>query len=158
MSESFTKFDTDKDCIPHLIPLNFRMGVNDYKGDDCWLESIIEHYESMSGHSDCRGLVIQAAALLKKDYEDNTGNSFWYGVGQVMTLGAKKYSPNNWKKCPYDERWRYIDAFYRHWWKSYEVFFDEESGLHHHLHAGCCLLMLHGITEIHWDKEHASCS
>lgn len=62
-------------------------------------------------------------------------------VGRVLTLGASKYTPGNWRRV--DDRTRYVDAALRH------VFAfmrgearDPESGEHHLAHAVCCLLFL----------------
>lgn len=63
-------------------------------------------------------------------------------VGKVLTRGAKKYAPNNWRKVP-GWRWRYIGAAIRH------IFaylrgenFDLEWGLPHLAHAACCVLFV----------------
>jgi len=63
-------------------------------------------------------------------------------VVEVLTYGAKKYAPDNWKKVP-DARRRYIDAGFRHFtaYASGEAR-DPETGKHHLAHAICCLLYL----------------
>lgn len=54
-------------------------------------------------------------------------------LAEILTFGAKKYAPNNWKKVDVQ---RYYDAFERHM-----VAFqlgeenDQESGMHHLKHA-----------------------
>lgn len=60
------------------------------------------------------------------------------GVGQVLTFGAQKYAPNNWRKGI--ALTRLLASCLRH------VFSfiggedkDPESGLSHLLHASCCL-------------------
>ncbi len=60
----------------------------------------------------------------------------------VLELGAKKYAPGNWKTVP-DAKTRYFDACIRHlmaWWSGERN--DEESGISHLAHAGCCILFL----------------
>lgn len=63
-------------------------------------------------------------------------------VVKVLMLGAKKYSPDNWKKC--DDTKRYKDALMRHvisYVSGNER--DEESGLSHLAHAVCnCLFLM----------------
>jgi hypothetical protein len=61
----------------------------------------------------------------------------------VLTFGAEKYEPNNWKYVP-DSKRRYFDALNRHlWaWKEGEQI-DPESGRHHLAHALCCLMFLY---------------
>lgn len=62
------------------------------------------------------------------------------GTAKVLTMGAKKYAPNNWQKV---ERQRYVHALYRHWLeyqKGNKT--DEESGLSHLYHMSCCIMFL----------------
>jgi len=53
-------------------------------------------------------------------------------LAEVLTYGAKKYKPNNWKNGEID---RYVDAAFRHW-EAYRggEFLDSESGLSHLSH------------------------
>lgn len=63
-------------------------------------------------------------------------------IVRVLTFGAKKYAPNNWKHVP-GARWRYIAAGFRHLVaRARGEMLDPESGLPHTAHAGCCLLFL----------------
>ena len=68
---------------------------------------------------------------------------FVYGVGEVLTFGAKKYAPNSWQTVS-DAKRRYEDALYRHWlaYLSGEEI-DKESGLSHlkHLATNAMFLM-----------------
>jgi hypothetical protein len=69
----------------------------------------------------------------------------WKALSQVvdvLTYGAKKYSPDNWKKVP-NARQRYIDAGFRHFaaYAGGEKN-DSETGLSHLAHAMCCMLFL----------------
>jgi len=60
----------------------------------------------------------------------------------VLEFGAQKYSPDNWKFVP-NAKQRYFDAMIRHmmaWWGGEKD--DQESGMRHLAHAGCCLLFL----------------
>lgn len=69
-------------------------------------------------------------------------------IVNVLTFGAQKYDPGNWKDVP-NARDRYADAMLRHIfaWLDGEIL-DPESGLHHLGHAGCCLLFL-----LHFELE-----
>ena len=57
------------------------------------------------------------------------------GLAQVLTMGAKKYSPNGWKTVP-NAVDRYYSALHRHLiaWRNGEMT-DPESGLHHMKHV-----------------------
>ena len=73
---------------------------------------------------------------------------FIEGVAKVLTLGATKYSPDNWKRCtePFQ---RYYSALQRHlvaYAKGDSA--DLESGLSHLYHAACCLMFL-----AHFERE-----
>jgi hypothetical protein len=62
---------------------------------------------------------------------------------KVLTFGAEKYEPDNWKHVP-ESKIRYFDALERHiWaWKMGEQI-DPESDIHHLAHAMCCLAFLY---------------
>ena len=72
----------------------------------------------------------------------------------VLTYGATKYEPDNWKNVP-DAKRRYFDAAMRHiWaWKRGEKT-DPETSLHHMAHAMCCLSF---IIDIETDPSIPSC-
>lgn len=60
----------------------------------------------------------------------------------VLTYGAKKYAPENWRKVE-GWRWRYFGAALRHmvaWFAGEKI--DPESGHHHLAHAACCVLFM----------------
>jgi len=62
-------------------------------------------------------------------------------IVKVLTFGAEKYSPDNWKYVD-NHKARYFAAMQRHitsWWEDDEMF-DPETGIHHLAHAGCCML------------------
>lgn len=73
-------------------------------------------------------------------------------LAKVLTFGAEKYEPDNWRKV--DDLSRYVDATLRHI-SAYRKgsSFDDESGLHHLAHAMCCLAF---ITELELEKQNAS--
>ena len=63
-------------------------------------------------------------------------------IVKVLTYGAQKYTPDNWKQVR-DSRIRYFAASMRHivaWFLGERL--DPESGLSHLAHAGCCILFL----------------
>jgi hypothetical protein len=61
-------------------------------------------------------------------------------VVRVLTHGAKKYAPDNWKKV---DKKRYFSAAMRHL-AAYQrgETCDSETGLSHLAHAQCCLLFV----------------
>ena len=73
----------------------------------------------------------------------------------VLTYGAKKYSPDNWKHLP-NARERYFDAANRHMWQWFGgEERDQESGLHHLAHAMSSLMF---IIQMDIDIEKAKFS
>ena len=69
------------------------------------------------------------------------------GTVKVLTMGAKKYDRENWRKVP-DGVNRYFAAAMRHLaaWQAGEEK-DSESGESHLDHAMCCLIFLKGLTD-----------
>ena len=63
-------------------------------------------------------------------------------VAKVLTYGASKYAPDNWKLVDNATN-RYISAARRHI-NSAMVGdqYDDETGLHHYAHAICCLMFM----------------
>lgn len=87
---------------------------------------------------------------MKKGVKHDTGKPRWDllplrsvdPIVQVLTFGAVKYGPGNWKHVrPF--RARYFSALMRHLeaWQGGQRL-DPETGLPHLAHAGCCLLFL----------------
>lgn len=61
-------------------------------------------------------------------------------IVKVLEFGARKYHRDNWKKVASD---RYVKAAFRHLvaYSQGEIN-DQESGLPHMAHLGCCVLFL----------------
>lgn len=73
-------------------------------------------------------------------------------VGLALTFGAKKYSPDNWRK---GFKWRrLVGATLRHVyaWSAGEDK-DPESGLSHLAHAGACLAFLIGHEQCGYGED-----
>ena len=63
-------------------------------------------------------------------------------VADVLTVGAKKYAPENWRYVENGKE-RYFDAALRHIWQwKDESKTDAETGKHHLAHAICCLMFI----------------
>ena len=63
-------------------------------------------------------------------------------VVKVLTYGAKKYAPENWRKVQ-DPQDRYFAAAMRHLVARRDgQKLDPESGLPHLAHAACCILFM----------------
>ena len=65
-------------------------------------------------------------------------------LGRVLTYGAKKYSPENWKLVDGLYR-RYYGALLRHlfaWWSGEKL--DQETKISHLAHAAACIMFLLG--------------
>lgn len=62
-------------------------------------------------------------------------------LGDVITFGAEKYAPNNWRLC--EDTSRYKDALLRHIYAYLSgEFTDPETGIEHLAHAACNLMFL----------------
>ena len=63
-------------------------------------------------------------------------------VAKVLTFGAQKYAPDNWRYVE-DHFSRYLSAARRHInMVQLGETHDPETGLHHYAHAICCLMFL----------------
>jgi hypothetical protein len=66
---------------------------------------------------------------------------------KVLTFGAEKYEPDNWRRVPDGNR-RYFDAAQRHLWAYQEgEMYDLETGVSHLAHALCCIMFMLDLDE-----------
>lgn len=66
---------------------------------------------------------------------------------KVLTFGAEKYEPDNWRRVP-DSHRRYFDAAQRHLWAYKEgEMYDPETRVNHIAHAICCLMFMLDLDE-----------
>lgn len=79
---------------------------------------------------------------------------FYKEIADVLTLGARKYDPHNWKQCKEIER--YIAAAERHW-NAYRrgEWLDDESQLPHVIHAAVNLMFIRWHEEAKLDSVKA---
>jgi hypothetical protein len=77
---------------------------------------------------------------------------FIQSLGDVITFGAEKYAPNNWRLC--EDTSRYKDALLRHIYAylSGEQN-DQETGLAHLSHASCNLMFLQYFDNLNKDQQ-----
>ena len=79
---------------------------------------------------------------------------FILGISKVLTFGAKKYGPNNWKEAQREDRERVKDAILRHllaYLGGEKI--DPESGYLHLYHIGCNTMFLD-----YFDRESTTSS
>lgn len=105
-----------------------------------------EEFDLAASH----GLYVNTSSEFMK-FDDNKVRydllppEFLEGVAKVLTVGAAKYAPNNWRKNT--ELWRYEAAMMRHFeaYRSGE-YLDPETGLPHLHHAATNLAFLSVLT------------
>ena len=89
--------------------------------------------------------VASMSAFVKHDQDKPRPSLFpvraFFAIVEVMEIGARKYSADNWRKAPH---WsRYYNALQRHLWAMWGgEDRDDETGKLHLAHAGCCLIFL----------------
>lgn len=157
--ESFTKNDAQKESRPALIPVEFRAGmrtclVDPHYGSMSAVFVHVEDYEQGSRLCSATGQhkLIHAACSLAAVFSQTrwlrkeVPVQFLEGMARIMQKGALKYAPDNWRLCAYEDRIRFLDAFYRHCYDYQKgQLFDPETDEPHLLHGACNLAMLHGI-------------
>jgi hypothetical protein len=86
---------------------------------------------------------------LNEGRKDDSGKEPWHlapwdafrAIVRVLRFGADKYAPRNWEKGmawsrPFAALQRHLTA----WWEGAAK--DEETGMSHLWHAGCCIVFL----------------
>jgi hypothetical protein len=103
-------------------------------------------------HTASSAIELLAATIVSMRNSDNEAyGSIWkayWDIAKILTLGAKKYSPDNWKNVEPD---RYEDALLRHYaeYMCGEVD-DPESKMTHWAHIGCNAMFL---ASLYKDKK-----
>lgn len=133
---------------PTIQPMHEKLGVDETAYHEALKESL--NHESPS---------IESRVLAEKVGSKHDQNKPRYDLipphaeaefVDVLTFGATKYEPNQWKKVP-EAKDRYTAAALRHL-ASYRMgeSHDVESGKHHLAHAMCCLSF---IIELDMDED-----
>jgi len=73
-------------------------------------------------------------------------------VVKVLTFGAQKYAPDNWRYVD-NARQRYFDAANRHMWQWWNGESYDEETMHHHLASAISNLMFVLETELNEHKN-----
>lgn len=119
---------------------------------DKFFQFVRKYWSLQSEDIDMRTLVIVANTGMKFDADkirfDLIPPIATEALAAVLTYGAKKYKPNNWRSVDPE---RYVAAFERHWhaFISGELF-DKESGLPHLAH---CMTNLAFLLELNYKPE-----
>lgn len=70
------------------------------------------------------------------------------GIAKVLTFGAKKYAPNNWRKgLPYSRTYGSVQRHLLAWYQGEEI--DADSGLPHLFHAMADIMFLENWNRMH---------
>jgi hypothetical protein len=136
--------DILRSILTHFILWRHAMPIGDVKGDGfISKEDIKKSQTATTGGRKFDGGKLQYGLLpplaLKATVE-------------ILTFGAEKYEPDNWKVVP-DSKRRYFDAMQRHLWAWKEGEQDDpETGKNHLAHAMCCLMFLYE-HDVKYSKE-----
>jgi hypothetical protein len=125
-----------------------KRGDNMAKNDKKW-NALLDEELKQSQSKDCQG---------GRKFD---GGKLQYGLlpplalretVRVLTYGAEKYEPDNWRRVPEGPR-RYFDAAQRHIWayKEGEIS-DSETGVNHLAHAICCLMFMLDLDESEYEE------
>jgi 5'(3')-deoxyribonucleotidase len=132
------KFDGLKICFAHPWNEGFTDGFRTNSYDQI-IKHIADHQEMLVGKGQKFSKGKRQWNLLPWDTLE--------GVVDVLTDGAVKYSPDNWKHVP-DGRTEYFNALHRHLRKlEAGEFLDKDSGLPGTSHMLCCALFYAWLVE-----------
>ena len=139
--EAFMKFDGDKTRYD-LVDGEFGIMLRHAIGTDTCVPSLLFDLEQQLrlGVTPGQGLStlnITEASVLFFNFSDTT--EMLTSIAEVLTFGARKYKPNNWRQC--EDYGRYLAAAWRHHLAEDET--DEESGLLHRSHFMTNIMFLH---------------
>lgn len=137
----------DKSYLPHLY-------VTHQPCENCLDKffQFVRRYWPVSGNANLREMITVVETGMKFDTDklrfDLIPAIATEGLAAVLTYGAKKYKPNNWRSV---DPQRYVAAFERHWhaYISGEML-DKESGLPHLAH---CMTNLTFLLELGYKPE-----
>ena len=136
--EAFMKFDSDKvrfDLVSGMFALKC------FKDKECWnfdrtasaMKEALWLYEAELSPID---VVVALHCGFYKDFYHMEE-----ALAKVLTFGASKYKPNNWRQCT--DTGRYLAAAHRHLNAVIQgEDLDPETGLHHVDHVMCNLMFL----------------
>lgn len=162
--------DTNGVTLPTVIHAEVSAIENLHKGNGVWNYSDLTMFISHSPCNNCLKSISKAGiekievieSFMKFDTDklryDLIPISWERGDAEVLTKGAKKYKPNNWKNIEKAEILRYYAAARRHLadWKAYmdgdpnaDLFDNGEMGIgtHHLLNARTNIGFLYTLTE-----------
>lgn len=136
--------------------------------DDTTAFGILTVYVSQPPCPDCAKRILQHLGAdtkieVVKEFMKFDGDKLRYdlvppsaveAMADILTFGARKYKPNNWKNCEDPER--YLAALYRHLeaWRSGELN-DPDSGKHHLAHAltNIAFMLELNYNPTEWSKD-----
>lgn len=142
--EAFMKFDGDKTRYD-LVDGGFGEYLFICNSNDCNIERTLFLLEQQLRNGARKGEVLATDILMQKFAKYGALKTF-KEIAEVLTFGARKYKPNNWRQC--EDYGRYLAAAWRHHLAEDEV--DEESGLSHRAHFMTNIMFLHTkLVQIH---------
>lgn len=110
----------------------------------------VEHEALLNGVADIEKMIVGVEATLKQGIKNDTGKPafdliephFLEDVAKVLTVGAKKYDVDNWKRGM--SLGKAMGGVMRHLWAVLKgEWLDPETGLSHLAHATCGIMFIH---------------
>lgn len=135
--EAFMKFDGDKTRFD-LVDGEFGAKLFSVHPDDCNIERMLFLLERQLRDGVGKDQILATEIMMQKFARLGVTKSFTE-IAEVLTFGARKYKPNNWRQC--EDYGRYLAAAWRHHLTEDET--DEESGLLHRSHFMTNIMFLH---------------
>lgn len=142
--EAFMKFDGDKTRYD-LVDGDYGQKLYNSNKHKASVPLLLFNAEKQLRNGVPKGQMISTMCITEAVMEhfDLTSQEVFTDIAEVLTFGARKYKPNNWRQC--DDFGRYLAAAWRHWFAIYEQdeLVDPESGLKHIAHFMTNIMFLH---------------
>ncbi len=143
--EAFMKFDGDKTRFD-LVDGDFGkmlLHARSHKASIPDLLFDLERDLRLGVRKEQRSTTLDITEAVIEHFDFAHTSELFTDIAEVLTFGARKYKPNNWRQC--EDFGRYLAAAWRHWFAIHEQgeLADPESGLRHVAHFMTNIMFLH---------------
>lgn len=143
--EAFMKFDGDKTRYD-LVDGGFGKMLYHAQANKANIPSLLFDLECqlrLGADIGAHTVTLDITEAILEHFDFSSTTEVFTDIAEVLTFGARKYKPNNWRQC--EDFGRYLAAAWRHWFAIHKEgeLVDPESGLRHVAHFMTNIMFLH---------------